>query len=144
MWCFNFSIIMIYRTTFAAISEPILEIITYLFLAFGAISLVGLVVYAVVVFRRVSNLLPEAVKTLNAMSSLLDASASTVSSLDDAIRRTAKTISVPSSTPAPALTTPACACGGTFTPAGSSIGDDGAKLTVKCSKCGCQHVVPLT
>ena len=139
---------MLTRTILAAISEPILETITYLFIGFGAIALIGLITYAVVVFRRVSELIPEATKTLNAMSALLDAAVSSVNALEENARRERGGRCTTQSEPAPTITLPSpvamCTCGGTFLPAGSTVGDGGARLTVKCSKCGCQHTVPLS
>ena len=133
------------RTLFlAAISETLLEGIVYAFLASGAVAILGLIVYAVVVFRRVSTALEASTTTLRSMAALLDGVAQAVTVLDNTLRDTHDTLREPQRLPRPCPPTKAgCPCGGTFKPVSSSMSGDTAILSLRCDKCGDTTSVPL-
>lgn len=140
-------------TYLAAISEPVLETIVYVFLAGGAVAIIGLIAYATVVFRRVSvstdaattailravELMDCACQTLAAVEKKLESmqlpactlSTSRLDALDHAMSRAASATKEEPRGACPK-------CGGAFTwpPKGSVLSESSIVLTMACGKCG--------
>ena len=146
------------RTCFAAatLQEHVIEIIVYLFLTGGAVALIGLVTYAIYVFRNVSRTLSEirnAVKpacdTMDSVKNLLDCVASALTGVESALDRVPQSVAPPVPVPAPVPAPPSprgpCPrCGGHFKwpPVSSEITETGAILTLMCGDCGKTSALP--
>lgn len=149
------------RTCFAVatLQEHVIEIIVYLFLTGGAVALIGLVTYAIYVFRNVSRTLGEirnAVKpacdAMDSVKTLLDCVASTLSGVESALDRMPQPCGLPTAPPVPAAVPPTTPvprggcprCGGQFKwpPVSSEITETGAVLTLMCGDCGKTSCLP--
>jgi hypothetical protein len=141
---------MITRTLIlAAISETMLEIITYAFLAFGALALVALIAYAVLVFRRLTAVMASVDTTMQSVAGLMDASAPVVARLHDSILRVEKLLAADRSgarPPAPDTDQPTqamCVCGGVMAVVKATVVEDRSMLTLGCRRCHRTTDVPL-
>ena len=155
---------MITRTIIlAAISETMLEIIIYAFLAFGALAVLALIAYAVVVFRKLSTAIASMDAAMQSVAGLMDASVPVVTRLHDSVIRVEKLLAdrsvgrppAPATAPAPApATAPApadaeqptqalCACGGAMSAVKATVVEDRPVLTIGCKRCHRTTDVPM-
>ena len=136
---------------FAAVNESVLEVIVYVFLGGGAIAIIGLIAYAIVVFRRVSVAIEAAAAVLSRTVDLLDCGCQTLAAVEQRLCTEHPTACSLSTTrlndldramthaQAPQEPKGACPkCSGAFTwpPKGSALSESSVTLTMAWGQCG--------
>ena len=137
---------------FAAVSESVLEVIVYVFLGGGALAIIGLIAYAIAVFRRVAAATEAATTVLLRTVDLLDCGCQTLAAVEtklsmeqpptcslniarlDALDRVMTRAQSPKEEPKGACPK----CGGAFAwpPKSSTLSESSVVLTMACGQCG--------
>ncbi len=141
---------------FAAVNESVLEVIVYVFLGGGAIAIIGLIAYAIAVFRRVAAATEAATTVLLRTVDLLDCGCQTLAAVEtklsieqpptcslniarlDALDRVMTRAQAPQAEPKEEPKGACPKCGGAFTwpPKGSVLSESSVVLTMACGQCG--------